>query len=119
MSPAGANARQRNERSSADAFAALRRRDGAALLVPVALVVRDFRVRTGAAERARGRNVCLEHHVSIFAAYLRLLPGRRLACLAADRCLVAATHLRLRGDARAPDGAYLPRRPYDSITCAQ
>src|SRR5436189_2674940 len=40
MSPAGANARQRNERSSADVFAAPGRGDGAALLVPVALVVR-------------------------------------------------------------------------------
>ena len=42
---------------------------------------RHLRLRAGAAERARRRDVRLEHHVPLPAAHLRLLPGRSAALL--------------------------------------
>src|SRR3954470_17677706 len=80
---------------------------------------RDLRLRAGVAERARRRDVCLEHHVPVPAPYLRLLPRYCPASMAPGRRLVAPANLRVRGDAGPAHRAYIPRRPYDSSTCAE
>jgi ABC-2 type transport system permease protein len=56
--------------------------------------------------------------VGIFVSGLVLRNGLgcSAACLVAARCLGPAPYIRIRGDARAGDGAYVPCRPYDSST---
>src|SRR5437762_1798956 len=69
---------------------------------------RHLRLGAGAQERTGCRNVCLEHHVPVPAAHLRLLPGGSAAPLVADRCLVTAPHIRVRRDARVADRPHVP-----------
>ena len=74
------------------------------------LVGRNFRIRPGAAQRARRREHRLDLDVRPDAARLHLLSGRGAARLAASHRLDAAADLCVRGHARASDPSRVQRQ---------